>query len=136
MSSLEVRVSTKGLDDLVRTEPEKVDRWLRGVAIQMVGDIKLSFGSGPAGRSYKRGGKYHIASSPGNPPNSDTGHLAGSIDMRSSGNLEYTISDGWEYGELQEYGTAHIAARPFMGPVFAAWQQRIEQDAKENLDLE
>ena len=140
--SLKVTVDTKGLQEVLRNEPKRVDAWLRGVAVTMVGDIKLSFGSGPAGRVYKRGpknkkgAKTHTASSPGSPPNSDTGALIGSIRMYPSGNLSYTISDGYEYGEYLEYGTARMAARPFMTPVFDAWNKKIEKDAEENLNLE
>lgn len=134
--SLEIKVDTKGLERIIQQEPQRVDRWLRGVAEQMVGDIKLSFGTGPAGRRYKRDGKYHVASSAGNPPNSDSGNLTGTIKSKSAGRLTYHISAGTGYDRLLEYGTRKMAARPFMGPVFAEWQGKIEKDAKENLNLE
>ncbi len=134
--SLKVKVDTKGLQDLIRTSPQKVDRWLAGVAEQMVGDIKVSFNTGPAGRSYKRGSRYHVASSPGYPPNVDTGTLRASIRQTPAGHLTRHIVAGTEYAEPIEFGTSKMAARPYMGPVFAAWQGKIEDDAKENLDLE
>jgi hypothetical protein len=136
--SLEVKVDVSGLQRVIANEPKRVDAWLRGVAITMVGDIKLSFNTGPAGRSYKRGkSRYHIASSPGNPPNSDTGALVGSIRQAAAGNLTYHIQSSGDYGPLLEYGTSKMSPRKFMGPVFDDWRgSKIEDDAKKNLDLE
>lgn len=134
--SLKVTVDTAGLRRLIAEEPRRVDTWLRGVAEQMVGDVKLSFGSGPGGRTYKRGRKYHVASSPGHAPNVDTGTLRASIKQQPAGHLTYRISDGVEYGVHLEYGTSRMAARPFMTPVFEAWNKKIEADAKQELDLE
>jgi len=134
--SLEIKVDTKGLERLIQQSPRQVDAWLRGVATQMVGDIKLSFDTGPGGRTYTRKRKVHVASSPNNPPNVDTGTLRASIKMAPSGHLAYKISDGVDYGRDLEYGKARMAARPFMGPVFDAWGKKIEADAKKELNLE
>lgn len=134
--SLSVKVDTKGLERLIQQEPQRVDKWLRGVAETMVSDIKLSFGTGPGGRSYKRGRKYHVASSPGYAPNVDTGTLRASIRQNPAGHLTYHIVAGTDYAAYLEYGTAKMAARPYMRPVFNQWSGKIEQDAKENLDLE
>lgn len=133
---LDIRVNTKGLDDLIREEPKRVDAWLRGVAIQMVGDIKTSFNSGPAGRTYKRGTRYHIASRPYNAPNTDTGALIGSIRHEAAGDLAYRIVAGGVAAEYLEYGTAKMQPRPYMRPVFNAWRDKIEADAAKELDLE
>jgi hypothetical protein len=136
MSEMKVTVETRGLQEVIRNEPKRVDAWLRGVATEMVNDIKLSFNSGPGGRSYKRGARWHVASVAGSPPNSDTGNEKNSIRYFSSGDHQYTITDGWEYGELLELGTSRMAARPFFAPVFNAWQVKIEDDAARNLNLE
>lgn len=136
--SLKIDVDLSGLERVLRDEPKKVDQWLAGVAETMVGDIKLSFGTGPAGKSYKRGkgGKYHVASSPGFPPNVDVGTLRASIRQEPAGRLTRRIVAGAENAELLENGTAHMAARPFMSPVFDDWSTKIEDDAKRNLNLE
>jgi HK97 gp10 family phage protein len=134
--SLDIKVDTSGLERIIQQEPGRVDKWLRGVAMQMVGDVKLKFNSGPRGRAYKRGKKFHIASSPGYPPNVDTGTLRATINHNPAGHLTYHITAGTNYAAYLEYGTTKMAARPFMGPVFTAWNQKIEADAKEKLDLE
>jgi HK97 gp10 family phage protein len=136
MSDLKITVDVSGLQRIIQQEPKRVDAWLRSVATEMVSDIKLSFNSGPKGREYKRRKKYHVASAPGHPPNVDTGTLRASIKSTPAGHLKYHISDGVHYGTFLEHGTARMAARPFMAPVFHNWEQKIERDAKENLNLE
>ena len=136
MSSLNITVDTSGMERLIQQEPQRVDRWLRGVAAVMVSDVKTMFNTGPGGRSYRRGKKWHVASSPSHPPNVDTGTLRASIRSIPAGRLTYHIAAGTHYAPYLEYGTAKMAARPYMGPVFASWAKKIERDAKENLDLE
>ena len=106
------------------------DRWLRGVGNQMVGDIVLSFGTSPPGRQYGS----HVASVPGHPPNVDTGDLRNSIRLIKVGNLRYRIVDGVSYGAELELGLREgVAARPFIEPVFADWQTKIEIEAENGL---
>lgn len=136
MSDFEIKIDQRKLKQLIATEPERVDRWLRGVGQQIVGDIKLSFGTSPDGETYQRGNVQHIASQPGYPPNVDTGTLRASIDVRKIGNLRYEVHDGVEYGYWLEMGTELIAARPFVAPVFREWQDNIADDAKRNLGLD
>lgn len=122
MADLEVRIDTRVLDRMLAEEPQKVGRWLTGFAEDMVTDIVLSFGTSP--------------SAPGEPPGVDTGALRASIRQENTGAFERTIMDGVEYGEWLEDGTEHIAPRPFMRPAFDRAQQRVEQDARDNLNLE
>lgn len=138
MSNFEIKIDQRKLQQLIATEPERVDKWLRGVAQQIVGDIKLSFGTSPDGREYKRGTVTHIASQPNYPPNVDTGTLRASIDSRpvASRKLTYEIHDGVEYGYHLEMGTERMEARPFVAPVFNDWQRKIMDDAKRNLDID
>lgn len=137
MSDLKIEVDVSGLERLVKEEPQRVDRWLRGVAEQMAGDIKLRFNTGPAGRTYKRGKRLHVASSPGYSPNSDTGALKASIRKTPAGRLKYHIGASGRYAQYLEQGTTKMQPRPYIGPVFADWTgSKIEDDAKQNLDLE
>jgi hypothetical protein len=137
-SDLQVRVDTSGLENAIRNDPAKVERWLNGFAEDMVSRIKLSFNTSPPGRVYKRGNRTHTASVPGYPPNIDMGTLANSIYQEKTGNLEHTIYVGVEYGEYLEDGAEDVGleARPFMAPVFNDAQNRIEADAAQNLRLD
>lgn len=74
------------------------------------------------GRTYKRGGISHTASSAGNPPKTDTGRLVGSISA-SVGELEAEIGAYVEYATYLEFGTRNMSARPFMFPA-------LEQERK------
>ncbi len=133
---LTFKIDTSGLEKLISQEPAKVDAWLRGVANEIKSDVILSFGTSPAGRKYKRGKKYHVASVKGNPPNVDTGTLKNSLNVQPMGALSYEIRVGTEYAQYLEEGTDKMAARPFFAPVLKAWEGKLEDDAKRNLGLE
>ena len=136
MADYQVRIDTRKMQQIIRNEPERVDRWLRGVANEMLSDIVLSFNTSPAGRTYTRGETTHIASQPGYPPNIDKGALEASMGVRRLKQLRYEIHDGVEYGIHLELGTERMAARPFVGPVFDDWQHKIDDDARRNLELD
>lgn len=121
-ANAKVTLDDKKLQQLIATEPQKVETWLTGFAQDLLSRIVLSFGTSP--------------SAPGDPPGVDTGALRASMKIEKTGPLEYTISDGVEYGIHLEYGTEHIAPRPFITPAFHDAQQRIGPDAKQNLGLE
>jgi hypothetical protein len=122
MAGSNFRVDTRMMKRLRQQSPQRVAQVLRGAATEMVADIKLSFGTGPDGRTYRRGKVVHVASSPDNPPNSDTGTLMGSMTWTELRPGYVVIHDQTTYGVWLELGTERIAPRPFVGPVFEAWR--------------
>lgn len=68
------------------------------------------------GRLYKRGNITHRASAPGQGPAVDTGRLRQSIAVVKVGDQHYRIGTNVRYAPLLEFGTRHIAPRPFMRP--------------------
>ena len=77
-----------------------------------------------SGRRYGN----HVASTAGNPPNSDQGHLAGNIFVnldsdRKAGSVESRAN----YSEALEFGTSKMAARPFMQPALEENRNKIER---------
>lgn len=132
----EVKVDVSGLDRILRDEPGKVEAWLDGVAENIVTTVKLSFGTSPPGRTYRRGNVTHVASQAGFPPNIDIGTLTNSIRQEKTGTLERTVMDGVDYGIYLEDGTEYIDPRPFMRPAFDEARQTMERDAANNLGLE
>jgi hypothetical protein len=58
----------------------------------------------------------HRASAPGEAPASDTGMLAGSIDVVKFSPLTYRVGTLLKYGRWLEYGTQKIAERPWLRP--------------------
>jgi hypothetical protein len=121
-----VRYDNRKLREIVAKAPERADRWLASVASDIADDIKLQFNTGPAGRTYRRGGIVHIASAPGYPPNVDTGRLRASIRSRRIKRLHYQVEDGTEYGLALEIGSEarKLRPRPFFTPVITEWRQR------------
>lgn len=92
-------------------------------------DIIASMTNSPAsGRRYKRGGKIHIASSPGNPPRPDTYRLIKSITTRVIGNsieVGSTIKNPL-YPKYLEKGTHKMAPRPWLEPAVKKWTPIIQ----------
>lgn len=72
-----------------------------------------------SGRIYQKYGprRSHRASAPGEAPATDTGRLVSSIqaDMVEA-EREVQVSAGTEYAKPLEYGTRHMAPRPFLLP--------------------
>src|SRR6056297_3496216 len=64
--------------------------------------------------------RTHQASSPKNPPRSDTGRLASAINTalgtKASPVARVGVEYGVDYGFWLEFGTRHIEERPFMIP--------------------
>ena len=119
MSTFEHRI----LDILINNSPQHLDQWIRAVGQEMVGDVKLSFGTGPAGESYTHRSVTHVASSPGYPPNVDTGALRASLRVDKVGELSYRLQDGVLYGYHLEVGTPRMKKRPFILPVVEKWRK-------------
>ena len=124
---MEWQSDTSGFDSILRNSGRNHNAWIRAVATEMVGDIKLSYNTSPAGRKYKRGRKYHTASVAGYPPNVDRGTLRASITSRMIGEATAEISSDQEHAVYMEFGTENIAKRPHFRPVILAWQSKIEQ---------
>lgn len=61
-------------------------------------------------------GEGHVPSKPGEPPNWDTGVLAGGITNRRVGPLMALVESSAPYAVHQEIGTSKMAARPYMKP--------------------
>lgn len=127
-------IDVSGFDKLLSEEPDKLDKWLRGVGNAMLSDIQLSFGTSPGGRTYKRGKIVHVASAPGNPPNVDIGTLRASMRLEKKGDLHYELTDGVEYGIHMEEGTQTVEPRPFMGPVFMKYRNEITGSKADDLE--
>jgi HK97 gp10 family phage protein len=95
------------------------------------GAIKISFQGSKGGRTYKRGGKSHTASAPGEPPAIDYGFLLGSIKGKLTNTTETSatveVSADKEYAGRLEFGTGKMAARPFMRPAMDKNKEKITE---------
>lgn len=81
---------------------------MAGERVQVEAQISITTGS--------VSGKAHIPSAPGQPPNQDTGVLAGNIETTQPSPLVVEVSSNAPYSSALEFGTSRMAARPFMAP--------------------
>lgn len=86
------------------------------VAQYILNEMSRSLTAVSSGREYKRGGKIHIASKPGDPPNKDMGDLNRSIQIKTTLESIAVGSFGVPYAFWLEHGTSKMGARPFFHP--------------------
>lgn len=99
--------------------------------------ISLVQNSPATGRTYQRRGIAHVASSPGNPPRTDTGNLINSIRTKFMyENLTGIVNAGALYAAPLEFGTPKIEPRPFMRPALANRRRDINKFAREEVRAE
>lgn len=72
------------------------------------------------------GGTYHVASAPGEAPNSDTGVLDRSISAERTGDLTAIAVSYTPYAAALEFGTSKLEPRPFMAPA----AEKVRPDAE------
>jgi HK97 gp10 family phage protein len=130
-------------DRVRRVIMDPIEKNLIAIGYQMENEIKMSFTTG-SGREYKRGGKIHVASAPGDPPAVDTGRLRASISTNWSGGGErgedqvgdpggerggdvfkVVVGTNVKYAPFLEFGTSRMAARPFIRPIFEKYAANI-----------
>jgi len=85
-----------------------------GMAISAA--VKVDMAQPKHGRNYKRHGKSHRASAPGESPAVDTGALVNSIGFELLEQSVGMVFTNQEYGPALEFGYARMAARPFFEP--------------------
>lgn len=104
------------LDGLI--DPAALREAVAEAALLVENDAKLSIMHGsPSGHEYKHGKVHHVASAPGQPPATDTGILASSIHTTfSDDGLTAIVGSPLDIATYLEYGTSHMAARPFIEP--------------------
>jgi HK97 gp10 family phage protein len=99
--------------------------------------ITLIQNSPATGRTYQRRGVTHVASSPGNPPRTDTGTLINSIRTKFMyENLTGIVNAGARYAAPLEFGTQRIEPRPFMRPALANKRRDINKFVREEVRAE
>lgn len=79
-------------------------------------------------------GKKHVVSAPGQPPNNDTGTLAGNIETNQTAPLVVEVSSNAPYAGALEFGTSKMAARPYMAPARDAKRKVAEQLVRRAVD--
>lgn len=70
-------------------------------------------------------GKKHVPSTPGQPPNQDTGVLGNNIETNQISRFKVEVSSNAPYSAPLEFGTSKMAARPFMAPAANATREYV-----------
>jgi len=117
----------RNMSDEVRDEVGKV---ITSTALELRGDVVKSIQRGPAsGRTYQKYNprRTHVASAPGQPPMTDTGRLASSIEFDQRGDLTATVGSALVYAVYLEYGTSRMAARPYFRPAIERMRNKFNR---------
>jgi len=132
--SKQLQAALRNMSDEVRAE---VGKEVLATAVKLRGDVVKSIQRGPAGgRTYRKYNprRTHTASAPGQPPMTDTGRLANSIEFDREGDLTATVGSKVAYAAYLEYGTSRMAARPYFRPAVERirdqFNDRLEQAIK------
>jgi phage gpG-like protein len=102
-------------------------------AFQIEANAKVSMSGPKSGRVYKRRGREHQASAPGEAPAIDTGALVNSIQVEASGDLSAVVGTNMEYAAILEFGGVRMAPRPWLGPAFESVRDRFQAGMRELL---
>lgn len=98
----------------------KASAIVRKTTFDISAQAKTSMGPPKHGHEYRRGGKVHVASAPGEPPAIDTGNLINSIQEDFPNEITGVVYTPVAYAPILEFGGAHIAPRPFFTPAAEA----------------
>lgn len=113
------------LHQLAAQIPGGAEAVVQKLAQDCEGHAKRQMEGERTGQIYLYGKVEHQASAPGEAPAVDTGFLKNSIVAQKEGRLRWIVLVGAVYGIWLEYGTTHMAARPFMLPAFRETIRRM-----------
>lgn len=86
------------------------DAFLRRIGASAEGEFKRGIASPKSGRIYRRRGRSHRASAPGEFPAKDSGAHLATVSHRV-GPSEVTVGSGMFYAKFLRYGTKKMARR-------------------------
>jgi hypothetical protein len=109
--------------EFARAVTKGVHPTVKEVAFAIEAAMKLSMTGQKSGREYKRHGRTHIASAPGEAPAVDTGFLINSIQTDIKSETEAVITIGAEYAATLEFQKN----RPFVRPAIDGVLRRVGQ---------
>lgn len=102
--------------ELIARFPAAVGRIVIVTGKAIEADVKVSMAQPKHGRTYKRKGKNHRASAPGESPAVDSGALVNSIGFMMAEPGSGVVFTNQEYAPALEYGYARMSPRPYFAP--------------------
>lgn len=103
---------------------EQMLQGLTKAAMLVDGTAKKSIQKPSKGKRYGK----HVASKPGEAPNTDTGALVQSIAFKvHKVSLSAEVGTALAHGAHMEFGTRHVAARPWLKPAMDSNRSKIKK---------
>lgn len=115
----DVEWNEQAFERLMEDEHGPVGHALDQQALAVEAQAVENLSQAGTGRVYRRRGRVHQASAPGQPPATDTGLLRASVHTRSgrdSGGQYREVGTGQAVGVYLEKGTRRILPRPWLVP--------------------
>lgn len=104
---------------------EQINRAIYVAADIIATEAALSITAGAVG------GKFHVASKPGEAPNADTGFLDRSIAVSVPSPLKAEVNVFAPYAARLEFGDSKVAERPFLRPATEKHRPKAQRLLKE-----
>ena len=109
-----IQVDYSGLDELQQRLPEIEAAIAAALTVEIEAEIR-------------QGWSAESPSAAGDPPAQVTGELAASVETQQNGMNNSRIGTSLEYGPMLEFGTAEMAARPWLRPAVERVRQRLQE---------
>lgn len=120
---------SKRLEQLAKTMGATVNNGIVKTAIDVRNDAITSIQrEQSSGQVYTRGSITHLASAPGDAPNTDTGNLVRNIAFENPRQGLAFVGTSVEYGKHLEFGTRAMDARPWLRPAMDKNQSKLQSN--------
>ena len=119
--STEIVLEYSHFGEIGQQMAREIDGVCENTALDIQARAQMAIQNPPkSGRIYQRGNVAHQASAPGEAPATDTGALVNSAYTKKLADADYETGFTVEYAAALEFGTAHIAPRPYLRPAVEA----------------
>lgn len=117
------------LDRMIAGFEPKAALLVRRTAENVVSRARRSMDQPKSGHEYRRRGRTHRASAPGEAPAVDLGNLRAALFADMTGPIEAVVGVGRQapYAPSLEFGGAALAPRPFLTPAIETERPRFER---------
>ena len=117
----------KSLFNLSKEYEQELYKTALKAAVKMNEKAARSIATPSSGRTYGN----HVASVPGEAPNTDTGELLSKLFVEPLPSKRGAVfGNRAKYAKFLEFGTSRVAARPFIRPAYEAEKQKYLNEVK------
>ena len=133
---MQITIQEYGIDDLLRRVNSMADptqaratrrRMLRAGIRVIERETKALLEGSRTGHTYTYKSRTHVASAPGEAPAVDTGNLKNSLRVLEVTDERASFGTSADYAAYLEFGTRHMAARPYLRPAAENSTEDVER---------